>query len=343
MRIAIDAMGGDYAPKAIVEGALGSLEQLDAGDEIILVGQQKAIEADLPAKALLNKPIQIVDAPEVIAMDESPTEALRKKRKSSIAVMTKMAADGEADAVISAGNTGAYIAACQLRMRNLAGVNRPGISVVFPTFEGPVTMCDVGANIACKPINLYQYAVMASIYSKCLLGIEKPRVGIMSVGEEDAKGNEIVKKARGLIKSDPNMCFIGNIEGRDIFRGVCDVAITEGFVGNVVLKLTEGLVGGLFQAIKHELKQESLKLALKFKPVMMRIYHKYDYHEYGGAPLLGVNGTAIICHGSSNEKTIKNAILISKSYHTEKLNDQIVRYLSASLVRTTDELLNQDK
>ena len=343
MRIAIDAMGGDYAPEAIIEGTLESLPELDADDEIILVGQTSAIEATLSAKALCNKPIRIVDAPEIIGMDESPTEALRKKRKSSIAIMTKMAADGGADAVISAGNTGAYVAACQLRMRNLEGVNRPGIAVVFPTFEGPVTMCDVGANIACKPINLYQYAVMASLHAKCLLGIEKPRVGIMSIGEEDSKGNEVVKKTRELIKSDPDMTFIGNIEGGDIFRGICDVAITDGFVGNVVLKLTEGLVGGLFRAIKHELSQESLRLALKFKPVMMRIYHKYDYHEYGGAPLLGVNGTALICHGSSKGRTIRNAILLSKSYHTERINEQIVGYLSNSSVRTTDELLSHDQ
>lgn len=343
MRIAIDAMGGDNAPDAIIEGTLESLDQLAADDEIILVGRKEVLEAKLPAEVLRDKPIRIVDAPEIIAMDELPTEALRKKRKSSIAIIAKMGAKNEADAVISAGNTGAYIAACQLRMRNLAGVNRPGISVVFPTFKGPVTMCDVGANIACKPINLYQYAVMASIYSKHILGIEKPRVGIMSVGEEESKGNEVVKKTRELIKSDPNMSFVGNIQGGDIFDGICDVAVTEGFVGNVVLKLTEGLVAGLFDAIKHELMQESLRLAMKFKPVMMRIYNKYDYHAYGGAPLLGVNGTAIICHGSSKGRTIKNAILLAKTSYTKRINAQIVSYLSKSSVRTTDELPGQNQ
>jgi len=215
-------------------------------------------------------------------------------------------------------------------MRNLPGVNRPGIAVVFPTFEGPVAICDVGANIACKPINLYQYGVMAKMYSKHLLGIENPRVGLMSIGQEDAKGNEVVKKARELMKSDANMNFLGNIEGRDIFNGVCDVAICEGFVGNVILKLTEGLVDGLFKAIKHELLAETLRLAMKFRPVMKRIYKKYDYNEYGGAPLLGVNGTAIICHGSSRSRTIRNAILASKKYHTEKINERIVEYLSGT-------------
>ncbi|MHC4186025.1 MAG: hypothetical protein ACYSR4_08845, partial [Planctomycetota bacterium] len=197
-------------------------------------------------------------------------------------VMAKLAKRDQADAVISAGNTGACVVAFQMRMRNLPGVNRPGVAVVFPTFEGPVTICDVGANIACKPINLYQYAAMACMYSRHLLHIDDPRVGLMSIGQEDAKGNEIVKKARAFMKSDPNMNFVGNIEGRDIFKGVCDVAVCDGFVGNVVLKLTEGLVAGLFKAIKHELMAEKIRLAMKFKPIMTRIYKKYDYNEYGG-------------------------------------------------------------
>ena len=224
-----------------------------------------------------------------------------------------------------------------MRMRMLRGVNRPGIAVVFPTFGGPVTICDVGANVACKPINLYQYAVMASIQSRNLLGIENPRVGLMSIGQEDAKGNEVVKKARELLKSDGNINFIGNIEGRDIFQGVCDVAVCKGFVGNVILKITEGLVDGLFKAIKHELMQEKLLLLLKFKPVMKRIYRKYDYNEYGGAPLLGVNGTALICHGSSKSRTIRNAVMASKKYHTQKINDKITEYLSRTSVKAADE------
>jgi glycerol-3-phosphate acyltransferase PlsX len=195
----------------------------------------------------------------------------------------------------------------------------------------------VGANIACKPINLYQYGVMAKMYSKHVLGIENPRVGIMSIGQEEGKGDEIVKKARELMKSDVNLNFIGNIEGRDIFKGVCDVAVCDGFVGNVILKLTEGVVDGLFKAIKHELGQEKLLLAMKFKPVMKRIYKKYDYNEYGGAPLLGINGTALICHGASESRTIKNAILTAKAYHTKKINDKIVEYLSSTSVRTANE------
>jgi len=337
MRIAIDAMGGDNAPDEIIAGALESIELLGENDELILVGPQDVLAPQVPPSKSGKAPISVVDAQEVIGMDETPVDSLRKKRKSSIAVIAKMAKLNQADAVISAGNTGACVAAFQMRMRNLPGVNRPGIAVVFPTFEGPVTICDVGANIACKPINLYQYGVMARIYSKYLHGIENPRVGLMSIGQEDAKGNEIVKKARELIKSDPNMNFVGNIEGRDIFKGVCDIAVCDGFVGNVILKLTEGLVDGLFKAIKHELMTEKLRLAMKFKPVITRIYKKYDYNEYGGALLLGVNGTALICHGSSRARTIKNAILASKKFYTEKTNDKIIEYLSQTFVRTEDE------
>jgi len=337
MRIAIDAMGGDNAPEEIVSGALESIELLSEDDELILVGPTEVIEPLLPSQKSREGALSLVNAPDVIGMNEIPVESLRKKPKSSISVMTKMAKLGRADAVISAGNTGACVAACQMRMRNLDGVIRPGIAVVFPTFEGPVTICDVGANIACKPINLYQYAVMSSLFSRYLLGISEPRVGLMSIGSEDAKGNEVVKKTRELMKSDPNLNFIGNIEGRDIFKGTCDVAVCEGFVGNVILKLTEGLIYGLFKAIKHELLQEKLRLAMKFKPVMKRIYRKYDYNEYGGAPLLGVNGTALICHGSSQSRTIRNAIMASKKYYTERINDKIVEYLAETSVRTNDE------
>jgi glycerol-3-phosphate acyltransferase PlsX len=328
MRIAIDAMGGDNAPDEIIAGVLESIELLAETDELILVGPRDVVEPRLPSLSSREGALNVVHAPEIIAMDEPPIESLRKKPKSSIGVLAKLAKRGQTDAVISGGNTGACVAAFQMRMRNLPGVNRPGIAVVFPTFAGPVVICDVGANIACKPVNLYQYGVMAGIYSQHLLGIAKPRLGLMSIGQEDAKGNEVVKKARDLIKSDANINFVGNIEGRDIFRGVCDVALCEGFVGNVVLKLTEGLVEGLFKAIKHELLEEKLRLAMKFKPVMTRIYKKYDYNTYGGALLLGINGTAVICHGSSRSYTIKNAILACKKFYTAKINDKIVEYLA---------------
>ncbi len=340
MRIAIDAMGGDYAPDEIITGALEAIELLDRSDQLMLVGPQKIIESQLSCLEYREDAVSVVDAPDVIGMDEAPIESLRRKPKSSIGVISKLGKRGQADAVISAGNTGACVAAFQMRMRNLSGVNRPGIAVVFPTFEGPVTICDVGANIACKPVNLYQYGVMAGVYSEHLFGIEKPRVGLMSIGQEDAKGNEVVKKARETMKSDPNMNFVGNIEGRDIFKGVCDVAICDGFVGNVILKVTEGLVDGLFKAIKDELFQEKVQLAIEFKPVIATIYRKYDYNEYGGALMLGINGTALICHGASRSRTIRNAILASKKYHTRKINDKITERLNESCVRTADAQVN---
>ena len=327
MRIALDAMGGDNAPEEIIAGALQSANLLGEGDELVLVGRKEAIEPHLAALQSQKPAIRMVEAAEVIGMDEPPVESLRRKRNSSIAVMAKMAAGGEADALISAGNTGACVAAFQMRMRNLPGVIRPGIAVVFPTFEGPVTICDVGANIACKPVNLYQYGVMARLYSRDLLRIENPRVGLVNIGSEDTKGNETIKRAHELLKADPSVNFVGNIEGRDLFTGVCDVAICDGFVGNVALKVTEGLVDGLFKAVKKELIAEKPMLAVKFEPVISRVYAKYDYNEYGGAPLLGVNGTAVICHGSSHSRTIKNAIAACRRYYNERINDKIVESL----------------
>ena len=329
-------MGGDYAPDEIVAGAVEVAGQLDKDDELILVGPQELIQSKLADLGFKKGPLTVVDAPDIISMDESPVESLRNKPKSSIAVMAKLAKHGQADAVISAGNTGACVAAFQMRMRTLPGVNRPGIAVVFPMSAGPVTICDVGANIACKPINLYQYGLMSSIYANAILGIAKPRIGLMSIGQEDAKGNEVVKRTRELLRSDPRIDFIGNIEGRDIFQGVCDVVVCEGFVGNVILKLTEGAVDGLFRAIKQELMQEKARLALKFKPIIMRVYQKHDYNEYGGAPLLGINGTALICHGSSKSRTIRNAVFAAKKCYTQRINDKITECLSEARVRTTD-------
>jgi glycerol-3-phosphate acyltransferase PlsX len=219
MRIAIDAVGGDNAPDEIIAGVLESIEELDKHDELILVGPEELIESQLTSRKCPKGIVTIVHAPDIIGMAEVPIDSLRKKPKSSIAILAKLGKRGQADAVISAGNTGACVAAFQMRMRNLPGVIRPGIAVVFPTPEGPVVICDVGANIACKPRNLHQYALMSSVYSKRMLGIENPRIGIMSIGSEDAKGNEIVKKARELMKADPNLNFVGNVEGRDIFEG----------------------------------------------------------------------------------------------------------------------------
>ena len=337
MRIAIDAMGGDYAPGEIIAGALQGREVLGNDDEIVLIGDETEIRNQLTALQVPADMFRIFHAPEIIGMDESPIEAIRRKPKSSIAVMAHAASHRQVDAVLSAGNTGACVAACQIRMRTLEGVSRPGIAVVLPTYGGPVTICDVGANIACKPIHLYQYAIMAGVYSRAMFGIESPRVGIMNIGEEDAKGTDLIKKTRALLKSDPNINFIGNLEGRDLFEGKCDVVICEGFVGNVILKLSEGMANMVFNAIKAELMTRNKLLALWFKSVAKSIFKKYDYHEYGGALLLGVNGTSIICHGSSKARTIKNAIAACKKFYENKINEQIVLAISKTSVSNNGE------
>jgi phosphate acyltransferase len=334
MRIAVDAMGGDNAPDVNIEGALMAVKHIPDGDTIILVGDETVLKGKIPSEHIESGKIQIVHASEVIGMDESPVVALRHKKDNSISVMAKLAAAGEADAVISAGNTGACVAACQLRMRNLPGVNRPGITIVMPTAGGPVALCDVGANVACKPLNLYQYAVMSSLYMEMMYNIHKPRVGLISVGEEESKGNEIVKKTRDLLRGDKRINFIGNIEGHDLFKGVCDVAVCDGFVGNIILKVSEGLIANIVKVVKEEIqncKSIIIKLlALKFKSAFKTMFKKYDYHEYGGAQLIGVNGTSIICHGSSVGRSICNAILAAEKLRNEHLNEKIVDFLDKS-------------
>lgn len=328
MRIAIDAMGGDYAPAEIVCGAVEGLSYLSDGDEIVLIGREDAIRPILPAGEAVARAIRIHPAPDVIGMDESPVEALRLKRNSSIVVMAKLAAEGQADAVISAGNTGACAAACQLKMRTLGKVQRPGIAVVLPSFSGPLTLCDVGANVAPKAHHLLQYAQMATVYAERILKINNPRVGLLSIGGEEVKGNPLVKQARALIKEDASLNFIGNVEGRDLFSGACEVAVCDGFVGNVVLKLTEGLADGIFKTISQEIAVENPGLVKSFEPVVQTIWRRHDFNEYGGAPLLGVNGACIICHGATQSRGIKNAVRVAVAYVKSNLNAAIAERLT---------------
>jgi len=323
MRIAIDAMGGDYAPREIVKGAVDGLVHLGEGDGLVLIGRQEAVEEHLPTDRAVRRRITIHHAPEVIEMDDPPVEAVRTKKDSSIMVMAKLAAQREVDAVISAGNTGACVAACQLRLRTLGSVQRPGIAVVLPAFSGPVTICDVGANVAPKAHHLLQYAQMACVYSEHILGIKNPRVGLLSIGGEDVKGNPLVKQTHHLIRQDPTLNFIGNVEGRELYAGACDVAVCDGFVGNVVLKLTEGLADGLFRTIEREIALESPELCRRFEPVVKAVWAKHDYSVYGGAPLLGVNGVCIICHGSSDAQAIKNAVRVAVSFVHSNINQLI--------------------
>ncbi|MFT3786855.1 MAG: phosphate acyltransferase PlsX [Tepidisphaeraceae bacterium] len=334
MRAAVDVMGGDKAPGEILKGCWQAHELLDDTDQIILVGREDVVvpalaEAPLPPEK--KKLYKTVIATQEVAMDESPVEAIRTKKDSSIGVMNKLCADGLADVAISAGNTGACVAASQLRMRTLAGVSRPGIAVIVPTFHGPVVVCDVGANIQPKPKHLQQYAIMASCYAEAVCGIDSPRVGLMSIGEEDAKGTTMVKESRKLLRDESMINFVGNIEGRDIFKGVVDVVVCDGFVGNIILKLSEGLSEGLFQMIAAEIQETSPEFFETFRKVAKKVYANHDWQEHGGAPLLGVGGYSLICHGRSEAKAIRNAIRIGKQLVNSGVNQRIIDKISKSI------------
>lgn len=334
MRAAVDVMGGDRAPAAILKGCFDAVKLLTGDDLVHLVGDEKVIGDALAASGLSAQQRRFyhpVPTTEVIDMDDPPVEAIRSKPNSSISVMCKMVARQEADVAISAGNTGACVAAAQLRMRLLTGVVRPGIAVIMPTFHGPVTICDVGANIAPQPRHLQQYAIMAAAYAHDICGIENPRVGLLSIGEEDAKGTATVKEARKLMRDEPLINFVGNVEGRDIFKGMVDVVVCDGFVGNIILKFTEGIAEGLFQTILAEISANAPELVDPFKPVMKKIYAKHDWQEYGGAPLLGVGGYMLICHGRSEARAIMNAIRVAKQLVNSGVNPKIVERIEKSI------------
>lgn len=327
MRIGIDAMGADRAPAEEVKGALAACAALGPQDRIILIGNEPAIRQHLPGGALPDQ-IEIRHTDQVIGMDDPPVETLRARPNSSIAVLAQMHADRQIDACISAGNTGAFVAAATMRLRRLENVHRPGIAVVTPTFHGPVVLCDVGANVNCRPQHLHQYGVMASTYAEVICGVTRPRVGLLSVGEEDAKGNDLVKRTHELLREDPSVNFQGNVEGRDIFRGVADVVLCDGFVGNVVLKLMEGMTESLLKAVLAEVSA-SMPAQL---PVIMKavkgLADKWDFNEYGGAPLLGVDGICIICHGASDHRGIMNAVRVAKDFAVRGVNENIVKKLA---------------
>lgn len=329
MRIGIDAMGSDRAPVEEVKGAVAAREFLADGDRIVLIGPESAVRPHLPADSSWKEYIDLVHTEQVITMNEHPVEALRSKPESSISVLAKMARDKKIDACISAGNTGAFVAASQMYLRRLSGVYRPGIAVVTPTYRGPVVLCDVGANVYCKPQHLHQYGLMASLYSQAICNIEKPRVGLLSVGEEDAKGNDLVKRTRELMRDDPNVNFIGNVEGRDLFRGTCDVMVCDGFVGNVILKLMEGMIEGVIKGLLNEVKSKVSGDADVLRTAAKGIMSKFDFNEYGGAPLLGVGGIVIICHGASDYRGIKNAVRAAKTFARQGVNDRITESVSA--------------
>ncbi len=319
MRIALDAMGGDLAPQCNVQGAIDAINELD-DIEIVLVGDESRIREELKKCGGPSDRISIVHTTQVIEMGDPPVDALRQKKDSSILRLAEMGASRQADIVLSAGNTGAFAAACQLRMRTIPGIQRAGIAVTIPSFYGAFVLCDVGANIQPKAVHLHQYATMGTLFAKHVSRLPRQRVGLLSIGEENVKGTSVIKEANELLHADPNIEFIGNIEGRDLFEGACDVAVSDGFVGNVILKLFEGLSRGIFEMIAKEILQAAPSLKKTFDEVVREVWRKHDYVEYGGAPLLGLNGVAIICHGSSDARTIRNAIRASRHFINYKLN-----------------------
>lgn len=332
MRIALDAMGGDDAPAPNVEGALAALEE-QPDLEIVLVGDRAQLDSLLEKSGHSGERLSVKASDGVVEMHEKPTEALRKKPNSSIAVCWKLMAAREVDAIVSAGNTGAVVAAGLRTRLFLKGVKRPGIVVALPTLKGRSLLVDVGANPAARPEHLYQYAVMGAIYAQAILGLERPSIGLMNIGSEEGKGNELYRDTHTLLsKSRLNDRYVGNVEGRGLYQGQADVLVCEGFVGNVVLKVSEGMADFLFKAVTPEVVGRldvERDLALQaFEDVGRR----YQYNEEGGAPLLGIDGTCIICHGSSDSRAIRNALKVSTRLKECDINGQIVAELAEDMV-----------
>lgn len=322
MKIAVDAMGGDKAPSAIIEGAVHAAREF--GSNIILVGKREVISSELKKHDVKNLPLSIRHASEIVEMHESPSVALRKKRDSSIKVGIELVKRGEADAFVSAGNTGAVMAAATLILRTLKGIDRPAIAVQLPTTSGPVILIDAGANVDCKPHQLFQFGIMGHVFAKYVLGRDNPRVGILNNGEEEDKGNEITKEVHKVLKKS-TLNFIGNVEGKELYKGAADVVVSDGFVGNITLKVSESLADMIGKALKGIFtKSWRSKLGyLLIKPYLESFKKSVDYSEYGGAPLLGVNGICIIAHGSSSPKAIKNAIRQAGEFVKGKVNIHI--------------------
>lgn len=328
MNIAVDAMGGDYAPEMVVQGAVEAASGF--GIDITLVGDENRLRG-LIDKDQAQGRIFFRHCEHVVEMDESPLKALRKKKDASIGVAFDLVKHGLADAVISAGNSGATLAAAVLTLGRLEGVERPGIATILPTERGCVVLIDVGANVDCRPGHLFQFGVMAQAFACSFLGIKDPRIGLLNIGEEKTKGNEQVRSAYGLFqRSDIN--FVGNVEGRDIPMGTVDIVVCDGFVGNVVLKTIEGNVESMVKLIENELMRSSsgrTALELLRRPID-RFRRRLDYEEYGGAPLLGAKGVGVICHGESSAKAIRNAINTAAQY----VNTRVLEKMSLQLKKS---------
>jgi len=321
-KIIVDAMGGDYAPAVVVEGARAAVREYDV--EVVLVGQGEMLKSLLKKSRSGAERISIHPASEVIGMSEPAAASVRKKRDSSIVAGLELLKDGQGDAFFSAGNTGAVVCAAALSLRLLPGVERPGIALVLPTLRGISLIIDVGANIDPKPIHLLQYGIMGDAYFRYILNQPTPKVGLLNIGEEESKGTEFMKEAHELFEKS-RLNFIGNIEGKDIFSGNCDIIVCDGFVGNVALKVSESLAETVWVFLKRHLKSSLSGIigTMLLKKSFSRFKKKLDYSEYGGAPLLGVDGVVIIGHGRSNVRAIKNAIRVAKEEVEHKFNEKI--------------------
>jgi phosphate acyltransferase len=327
--IALDAMGGDKHPRPEVEGAIHAARTF--GVKVILVGREEVVEPELNRHAgWRSLPIELKHAREQITMEDSAGKAVRSKKESSIRIASQLVRDGFAQGVVSAGNTGAVMATAKMVMRMLPGVDRPALASAFPTLSGrSAVMLDVGANVDCSPKMLAQFAVMGSAYSRVIFHMKEPRVGLLSIGEEEHKGNALTHEAHPLLKSMKALNFIGNVEGRDLYTGIVDVIVADGFVGNVALKVSEGLVEVIRQSLKQSLQETITRKmgAYLARGAFNDFKKRVDYSEYGGAPLLGLNGICIICHGRSNGKAIWNAIRVAKEFAEAKINQRIATEL----------------
>jgi glycerol-3-phosphate acyltransferase PlsX len=322
MKIAIDAMGGDNAPEVVVEGAVLAAREYNV--EIFLVGIEQAIRQELNKYEINGLKLDIVSAADVVGMDEPPLVALRQKKDSSLSRAAQLVKRGEAQAMLSAGNTGAAMACAKFTLKSIKGVERPAIATLLPSLKGCSLLLDVGANVDCKPFHLLQFAIMGQVYAHDVMGIAEPKVGLLNIGHEPGKGNELTKQAFELLDQAP-INFIGNVEGKHIYNGETDVIVCDGFIGNVGLKISEAVADTITVLFKRQVKKSLRnKLgALLLKNALLEMKQRIDYSEYGGAPLLGLNGVCIICHGKSSAKAIKNAIRVAAESVEHNVNEHI--------------------
>jgi glycerol-3-phosphate acyltransferase PlsX len=337
MRIALDAMGGDHAPEPIVAGAAQAVAA-DPELRVVLVGDQARIEPLLAGVSASRERLEVFHCTQVVGMEESPVVGLRKKPDNSISRCWQLLAQGKVDGIVSAGNTGAMVAGGLFLKRFLDNVRRPGIAAIMPSLRGPCVLLDVGANISPKPAHLFQYGVMGSIFARHILQRQQPTIGLMNVGSEEAKGHELAKETHALFHNSPlREQFLGNVEGRDIQKGVADVVVCDGFVGNVVLKTSEGVfdftMKMAFQDVLAALDLERDKA----RKALENLVSRYDYSAFGGAPLLGIDGVCIICHGSSGDRAIKNALGVAAQYVRVHLNELIVKELQSNPLSSSEE------